>query len=126
MKTKKRKTLLSALLFLAAFAVWTLLLCLVDKQPIGPESSVVGLASINRFVHNLTGVHMSIYVLTDWLGLVPIALMLTFAIIGLFQMIKRKSFLKVDSEILFLGAFYILVFELSFFLLSQSLYLQLV
>ena len=52
---------------------------------------------------------MLLYTVTDWLGLVPIALGLGFALLGLVQWIKRKHLLKVDRSILVLGGFYILV-----------------
>lgn len=58
-------------------------------------------------VHMLTGVHMQLYTITDWLGLVPVAFGFGFALLGLAQWIKRKSILKVDRSILILGAFYI-------------------
>ena len=92
-----------------AFAVWTVLVCLVDVQPIGPRQSTVGLATINAYFHKLTGTHMLLYVVTDWLGLVPIAMALGFAILGLVQWIKRKHILKVDYSILVLGGFYLFV-----------------
>ena len=98
-----------ALCFLAAFTLWTTALCFVDVQPIGPRNSVVGLATINRLFHNLTGVHMTLYNITDWLGLVPVAFGFGFAICGLVQWIRRKNFLKVDTDILVLGGFYIVV-----------------
>ena len=52
---------------------------------------------------------MSLYVITDWLGLVPIGVAFGFAVLGLVQWIKRKSLLKVDRSILALGGFYIVV-----------------
>ena len=54
----------------------------------------------------LTGVHMQLYTITDWLGLVTLAFGFGFALLGLAQWIKRKSILKVDRSILILGAFY--------------------
>ena len=82
----------------------------VDVQAIGPRDSVVGFATFNGFFHNLTGTHMLIYTITDWLGLLPVFVVLGFAILGLVQLIKRKSLLKVDWDILALGGFYVIVF----------------
>ena len=94
---------------LAAFALWTVFVRFVDVQTIGPKESCVGFATLNGYVHNLTGVNMSLYTVTDWLGLVPIGVALGFAILGLVQLIKRKSLWKVDHSILALGVFYIVV-----------------
>ena len=52
---------------------------------------------------------MYLYVITDWLGLVPICVAFGFAVLGFVQWIKRKSLLKVDRSILTLGGFYIVV-----------------
>lgn len=93
---------------LAAFALWTGLVSFVDVQPIGPQDSAVGFACFNQFVHNLTGVNFSLYHITDWLGLVPIAVCMGFGILGLVQWIKRKHICKVDFDILILGGFYII------------------
>jgi len=108
---KRRKThyLYLALCLLAAFALWTAAVCLVDVQAIGPQGSSVGLASLNRFFHGLTGVHMKLYALTDWLSLVPLAFVPGFALLGVAQWIARKKLLKVDFSILVLGGFYLLV-----------------
>ena len=91
---------------LAAFVMWTLAICFVDVRAIGPKGSYVGFAVINDFVHTLTGVHLSLYNITDWLGLVPILVCMGFGILGLVQWIKRKSISKVDYDILVLGGFY--------------------
>lgn len=108
MRTVRNRFML-AIALLAAFVLWTTAVCLVDVQPIGPEGSSVGLAGINQYVHRLTGVHWPLYVLTDWLGLVPIAVCLGFAVLGLAQWIRRKSIRRVDAGILLLGGFYIVV-----------------
>ena len=94
---------------LAVFVLWTVLIRFVDVKAIGPRESSVGFATLNGYVHNLTGVNMSLYVVTDWLGLVPIGVAFGFAVLGLVQWIKRKSLLKVDRSILALGGFYIVV-----------------
>ena len=94
---------------LVAFLLWTAAVRFVDVQAIGPQESSVGFATINQFVHKLTGVHMSLYTITDWLGLVPPVFVIGFALLGLIQWIKRKHILKVDYNILILGGFYIIV-----------------
>lgn len=106
---KTTKKFILAFGLLVAFTLWTVALCYVDVQAIGPRGSAVGFATLNGFVHRLTGVHMTLYTITDWLGLVPVVFGFGFAILGLAQWIKRKNIVKVDSDILVLGGFYILV-----------------
>ena len=107
--TKPGKRFVTAVGFLAAFVVWTVLVRVVNVQAIGPEGSSVGLAEINRWVHNMTGVHFALYHITDWLGLVPIGVCMGFGLFGLAQWIKRKSIRKVDRSILVLGGYYLVV-----------------
>ena len=101
----KKKFLIPCLL-LSGFALWTILVCTVDVQPMGPMGSAVGLATVNRWFHALTGVHMGLYHLTDWLSILPLAIVMGFALKGLVQWIQRKSILRVDQDILALGGFY--------------------
>ena len=91
-----------------AFILWTAAVSFIDVQPIGPENSRVGFAVLNQFVHQLTGVHMGLYMLTDWLSLIPLGFVAGFGFLGLFQWIQRKSLLQVDRSILVLGGFYLL------------------
>lgn len=105
---KKRKIWTSVALLLL-FALWSILVKTVDLGAIGPNGSIVGFSTINKFVHNLTGVHFLLYNITDWLGLIPVFTGVFFAILGLVQWISRKSISKVDGDILILGGFYIVV-----------------
>ena len=109
MEKKNKKRLVLGAGLVVVFVLWTVLVCFVDVRTIGPEGSSVGFATLNGFVHELTGVNWLLYTVTDWLGLVPIAVALGFAILGLVQLIKRKSLWKVDHSILALGVFYIVV-----------------
>ena len=52
---------------------------------------------------------MALYTVTDWLSLIPLGIVMAFALLGLSQWAKRKSLLKVDRSILILGAFYAVV-----------------
>ena len=103
----KKRIFYLGLGFLVAFALWTAAISLVDVQPIGPEEASVGFAGLNGFFHRLTGVHMELYHITDWLGLVPVAVGFGFAVLGFAQWIKRKNLLRVDRSLLVLGGFYI-------------------
>ena len=109
MKKQNKRNFYIALGLFAAFLLWTAVICLVDVQAIGPRGSTVGFAALNRFFHDLTGVHMSLYVITDWLSLVPLGCACGFAILGLVQWAKRKNLLNVDRSLLFLGGFYLVV-----------------
>ena len=106
---KKKRAFLTGAGFIAAFLLWTVLVSFVDLGAIGPGGSSVGFAALNGFVHELTSVNWLLYTITDWLGLVPIAVAFGFAVLGLVQLIKRKSLCKVDTDILVLGIFYIAV-----------------
>ena len=106
---KKNQYLLAGILLLMGFAAWTLLIQTVDVQSIGPNESSVGFAALNGWFHQVTGVHWTLYTLTDWLGLVPIGVCLIFAGAGLVQLVQRRSLFKVDLDILLLGVYYVLV-----------------
>ncbi|MBO5047341.1 MAG: phosphatase PAP2 family protein [Clostridia bacterium] len=101
--------------FLGAFVLWTVLVSYVDVRAIGQNASSVGFATLNGYVHNLTGVNMLLYTITDWLGLVPIGVAFGFAVLGLVQWVGRKSLFKVDRSILALGGFYIIVLAMYIF-----------
>ena len=51
---------------------------------------------------------MTLYKITEILGIIPILIALMYAVIGLIQVIDRKS-LKVDKELIALGILYIIV-----------------
>ena len=107
MKQKRYLWAGTGLLFL--FVSWTILIQCVDVQAVGPKNTKVGFASWNAWFHRLTGADMTLYTVTDWLGLVPIAVCGCFGIIGLCQWIQRKKLFQVDRDILILGAYYLLV-----------------
>ena len=103
----RRKELLAGIMLLTAFALWTVLIQHIDVQNAGPNGTEIGFATINVWFHRLTGVHMLIYTITDWLGLVPIIICMCFGALGIIQLVKRRSLLTVDSDILLLGAYYV-------------------
>lgn len=107
-RTNRNYFLITGILFLL-FGIFTATVLWVDVQPIGPENTSVGLASVNRFIFEQLGVHLLWYHITDWLGVIAILFAFGFAVVGLIQLITRKSLFKVDYQIIALGVFYALV-----------------
>lgn len=109
-KTKYPEVLTGALA--AAFILFTALCKTVDLQTIGPESSVVGFASINGFFRDLIGTHTFFYVLSEFGGILAIFTALLFAGIGGYQLYQNKDIRKVDKNILLMGCMYVLILVL--------------
>ena len=105
---KNKKNILICILLVLLSIIYTLLVKYVDTSTIGPNGSVVGFSSLNSFVFNLTGNNMTLYKITEILGIIPILIALMYAVIGLIQVIGRKS-LKVDKELIALGILYVVV-----------------
>lgn len=102
-----KKKISTILLFI--FIIFTAGAKFLDVQAVGLNNSDIGFAHINVFIHNFLGVNKSWYNITEILGIVPIIIVVFFAGIGVYQLIKRKSILKIDRDILMLVVFYIVV-----------------
>ncbi len=77
----------------AIFALFTISLKIYDLGAIGPNGSVVGFSKFNEYMHELIGINMMFYKITDWLGLIPVFLGLFFAFKGLVELTKVRSIL---------------------------------
>lgn len=109
MNRNAKKLLCMGFLLLALFALWTGLVQSVDVVTAEHTGTTIGFGMINCWFHQLTGVHMLIYTITDWLGLVPLAVCMVFAVMGTVQWMKRKHLMRVDWDILLLGIYYMVV-----------------
>jgi undecaprenyl-diphosphatase len=108
MNKLKRNIIITALLF-AMFVVFTVLVATVDLQPVGPENSTVGFATVNKGTFNALGSSELWDKITDLIGLAGIAIIGIMGLYGFVQLVKRKSLFKVDAGILALAAFYVIV-----------------
>lgn len=72
MKKNGKKLLILGTALLVMFAIWKCLIQCVDVQSAGQKGAEIGFATFNCWFHRVTGVHMAIYTISDWLGLVPI------------------------------------------------------
>ena len=112
---KAKGKFIAAACFAVLAALLLTLILTVDKAPVGAAGTEVGLANINKPVSDAIGVNMTLYDLTGALGIVAILTAAVFAGIGLWQLVKRRSFFKVDKEIIALGVLYVAVVVLYVF-----------
>ncbi len=109
MKELGKKRIFLGAVLVAAFVIFTWLVQNIDVKPLGVNETNIGFSTFNCKFHKLFGVNMALYTITDWLSLVPLLVVAVFGILGLVQLIIRKSLLKVDADILILGLYYIVV-----------------
>ena len=109
MKKKERSLWILSGSMLILFVVWTILVQIVDVRPIGCEQTMIGFAAFNIGFHKMMGVHMLLYTLTDWLGLVPFLVSMVLGAVGVIQLVKRRSLWKVDYDLTLLGIYYVIV-----------------
>ena len=102
----KKKFITAAICF-GLFLLLILLVKTVDVAAVGPEGTEIGLSKLNVAIHGLFGENLGWYKLTNILGYLAILIALCFAAIGGLQLIRRRSVLKVDKEILLLGCLYV-------------------
>lgn len=105
----KRKYLIFGIAFFLMFIIFTTIIKFIDVKNIGPHNTSVGLATINNFFVNKIGFNNKIYKITEILGIIPIIIVLIYAIIGLYSLIEEKSFKKVNKNLYYLAIFYIIV-----------------
>ena len=109
MRTKGMKKIISGITFIISFVIWTMLIQIIDVQQIGVNGPNIGFATLNMWFNSTMCVNMTLYTITDWLGLVPIFICMIFGLVGFIQLIKRKNPVKVDFDIRILGVYYVIV-----------------
>ena len=116
---QKTKIILSAA-FLLLFLLLILLLITVDVDEYGIPSRIsdgvvnvdIGLSSVN--IGLLAKENDVLFNVAEYLGYIALAVAFGFACLGAYQLVKRRSFAKVDSDIYVLAVFYIIVISLYF------------
>lgn len=105
---KKEKFIIPGVLTLVSI-IYTLMIKFIDVKAIGPKNSEVGFATINKGFRNFIGTNDFFKFISEISGYLLILLVVMYAVLGIRQLIKRKSIKKVDKEIIILGCFYVLV-----------------
>lgn len=110
-----------AVLLLCAFVALAYATTHVDVRPIGPKSTQVGLSALNEKIFELCGVEKNengtvlndrFYQLTEMLGYASIVVCAGFGVLGLLQLISRRSLKRVDRTIYCLAGLYIITIVL--------------
>ena len=106
---KFNKSLIAGISLFVAFAVFTILVKFVDVAAVGPLGSKVGFSKLNDTVFSAVGTSDFWYNISEIFGTLALILAGVFVIVGLVQLIQRKSLKMVDNHILVLGVFYVAV-----------------
>ena len=111
MKKNKIYYIISGCIF-AFFVIYTIMVSAVGVKPLGVNGTNIGFADININFHNMTGLHLDMYDLTDKLSIIIYALMGMFAAVWVIKLFMKKF----DKTIFMLGILYILLFIFYFFI----------
>lgn len=106
-KDNSNLDLIVTVILFVAFVAFTIAIMVVDVQPVGPQGSMVGFATINAKVHSVLGCSDFFYLLTKLLLVFAYAQVGLFGLVGLYQLVTRKSLFEVDLDIICLGVFYV-------------------
>lgn len=106
---KVRNDFIMAGVVLLISIIFTILVSTVDVQPSGISGTNLGFSTINHSVFDSIGTNDAIYLATEILGYIFIIPAAFFAVLGIIQLIKRKSFKKVDLHFYALLGLYIAV-----------------
>ena len=101
--------MITAILLLIFTVCYTWAIQVADVQQIGPMDTSVGFATINRAVSEATGFNEKLYKITQILGLATFAVAGLFALLGLLQLIRRRSLRKVDKSFIALAGLYVVL-----------------
>ncbi|MBQ4541530.1 MAG: phosphatase PAP2 family protein [Clostridia bacterium] len=106
---KLNKSLITGIVLFVAFAVFTVLVKVVDVAAVGPLGSKVGFSKMNDSIFKGIGTSDTWYSISEVFGIFALIVAGVFVIVGLVQLIRRKNLKLVDNHILALGVFYVVV-----------------
>lgn len=113
LKTKRmQKKMICAGVFAALFLLLIIMVKTVDVAAIGPNGTKIGFSALNGAIHDLFGVNLFWYSLTEIFGYLALLIAFLFVVIGVLQWFYRKALVKVDREIFALGGLYVVVLAL--------------
>ena len=103
-----KKLRLSGILFVC-FILFTMLVKTVDRKPIGPNGSLVGLAGMNGAIFRNAGTSNMWYGLSTFFGVLVILVVVGFACLGAYELIRTRDLMGVDPDIYALAVIYVIM-----------------
>ena len=107
-----KKNIALSIIFVSLAVLFTILVCTFDVKNVGLNGTRLGFSSLNKQVFETIGENSLCKSVSDVLGYFALGLVAIYGLVGLYQLINRKSIFKVDKEIIILGIFYIIVLAL--------------
>lgn len=108
----KKRNIIISIILIAIAIIFTILVKTFDVKNVGLNGTELGFSTINKNVFETIGENSICKTITDIIGYFSLALVGFYGLVGLYQLINRKSLFKVDKEIITLGGFYIIVLSL--------------
>ena len=103
----KKKVFIQFLAVALIAVVFTVLVKTVDLGFVSNTDSAIGFASINLSFNSKFGFNPLLYNVSEYLGYSVFAIVAFFALLGIRDLVKNKSLLKVDSDLYALAITYI-------------------
>ena len=91
------------------FIVFTILVKTVNVAAVGPLGSEVGFSTLNINMYLMYDYNELWYNLTKGIGILAIVVVAFFALLGISELISRKSFKKVTPSLYVLGGTYVVM-----------------
>ena len=111
----RKKSLIQFVAVTLIAVVFTVLVKIVDVGFVSSTGSLVGFSSVNIPFSQNFGFNPIFYKVSEVLGYLIFLVIAVFAFIGCYQLIKRKSLMKVDKDLYALAITYVFTFDLYIF-----------
>ena len=111
----RKKSLIQFVAVTLIAVVFTVLVKIVDVGFVSSTGNLVGFSSVNIPFSQKFGFNPIFYKVSEVLGYLVFLVIAVFAFIGCYQLIKRKSLMKVDKDLYALAITYVFTFALYIF-----------